>query len=356
MSVFDTGRYARPLGRVGRWPACRLPVVGAGVALLELALVGLAGAPARQLEVLRGLGEVGADPLASLLALLALAAEGLAAYLLLVVALRAVALLPGAAGRLAGGATLLVAPATVRRALDVLVGGALLAQSTLAPLPRAGGAAPNPTRPVVASVAAGAQARAAVGRAAFVIQAVADPEGPEESRGSAPDGSILNGRTPVDRDGVAPVPLPPWLGGWQPAPRPRAMASDEPPPGPVASQSPPEGSGPEGFGEPRRGAPVSGARRGASVDRQGSLDPREGDPVGPEDRDAPGWREYTVRLHDTLWGIAAARLPAGSGSAATIDRYWRQVYAANRAAVGADPDLIHPGTRLAVPPYRPGGR
>jgi LysM domain len=356
MSVFDTGRYVRPLGRVGRWPACRLPVVAAGVALLELALVGLAGAPARQLEVLRGLGEVGADPLASLLALLALAAEGLAAYLLLVVVLRAVALLPGAAGRLAGGATLLVAPATVRRALDVLVGGALLAQSTLAPLPRAGGAAPNPTRPVVASAAVGAQARAAVGRAAFVIQAVADPEGPEESRGGATDGWTLDGRTPVDRDGVAPVPLPPWLGGWQPAPRPRAVASDEPPPGPVASQSPPEGSGPEGSGAPLRGSPVSGARRGASVDQQGSLDPREGDPVGPEDRDAPEWREYTVRLHDTLWGIAAARLPAGSGSAATIDRYWRQVYAANRAAVGADPDLIHPGTRLAVPPYRPGGR
>jgi hypothetical protein len=357
MPGFDTGRYVRPLGRVECWwTACRLPLVGAGVALLELALVGLAGAPARQLEVLRGLGEVGADPLASLLALLALAAEGLAAYLLLVVVLRAVALLPGAAGRLAGGATLLVAPATVRRALDVLVGGALLAQSTLAPLPRAGGAAPNPTRPVVASAALGAQARAAVGRAAFVVQAVADPEGPEESRGGAPDG-----RTPVDRDGVAPVPLPPWLGGWQPEPRPRPVASDEPPPGPVGSQSPPEGSGLEGSGlegsgEPRRGAPVSGARSGASGDRQGSPDPRDGDPVGPEDRDAPGWREYTVRLHDTLWGIVAARLPAGSGSAATIDRYWRQVYAANRAAVGADPDLIHPGTRLAVPPYRPGGR
>jgi hypothetical protein len=234
----------------------------------------------------------------------------------------------------------------------VLVGGALLAQSTLAPLPRAGGAAPNPTRPVVASAALGAQARAAVGRAAFVVQAVADPEGPqgpEGSRGGAPDG-----RTPVDRDGVAPVPLPPWLGGWQPAPRPRPVASDEPPPGPEGSRPPPEGSGPEGSGEPRSGAPVSGARSGASVDRQGSLDPPDGDPVGPEDRDALGWREYTVRLHDTLWGIAAARLPAGS--AATIDRYWRQVYAANRAAVGADPDLIHPGTRLAVPPYRPGGR
>jgi hypothetical protein len=63
-------------GRVGRWPACRLPVVGAGAALLELAPVGLTGAPTRQLEVLRRLAEVGTDPLASLLALLALVAEG----------------------------------------------------------------------------------------------------------------------------------------------------------------------------------------------------------------------------------------------------------------------------------------
>jgi hypothetical protein len=57
-----------------RWGAA---AVGAGLGLLELALVRLAGPPARQVEVLRQLGEVGADPLASLLALLALAAEGL---------------------------------------------------------------------------------------------------------------------------------------------------------------------------------------------------------------------------------------------------------------------------------------
>jgi hypothetical protein len=79
MPIVDAGWDATPSGRAGWWPACGLPVVGAGVALLELALVGRAGAPARQLEVLRGLGEVGADPLASLLALLALATEGLAA-------------------------------------------------------------------------------------------------------------------------------------------------------------------------------------------------------------------------------------------------------------------------------------
>jgi len=350
--------------------------------LLELALVGLAGTPRRQLEVLRGLGEVGADPLASLLALLALAAEGLAAYLLVVLTLQAVASLPGAAGRLAHGATLLVAPAAVRRALDVLVGGALLAQSTLAPLPRAGGDAPNPTRPVVAAVLGapargagfGAPARAAaLGQAAFVVQTVADPEGSGEPRGKegsgeprsgAPVGRAPVNRAQVGRDGVAPVPLPPWLGGWQPAPRPTPAASEELPPGSAASQAPspersgerredalagPEGSpaGPEESGEPRRGA---------QLDPEGSGERREDAPAGPEDRGAPVRREHTVKPHDTLWGIAAAHLPTGSRSAATIDRYWRQVYAANRAAVGADPDLIHPGTRLTVPPYRPSGR
>jgi hypothetical protein len=43
--------------------------------------VRLAGPPGRQVAVLRQLGEVGADPLASLLALLAVAAERLATYL-----------------------------------------------------------------------------------------------------------------------------------------------------------------------------------------------------------------------------------------------------------------------------------
>jgi hypothetical protein len=100
-----------------RWVAA---AVGAGLAVLELALVRLAGPPGRQVEVLRQLGEVGADPLASLLALLALAAEGLAAYLLAVLGLRLLASVPGAVGRLGAGATVLAAPATVRRALDLL--------------------------------------------------------------------------------------------------------------------------------------------------------------------------------------------------------------------------------------------
>ena len=85
-----------------RWGA---PAVAVALGVLELALVRLAGPPGRQLEVLRQLAQVEADPLASVLALLALAAEGLAAYLLAVLGLRLLASLPGAVGRLASGAS-----------------------------------------------------------------------------------------------------------------------------------------------------------------------------------------------------------------------------------------------------------
>jgi Tfp pilus assembly protein FimV len=71
---------------------------------------------------------------------------------------------------------------------------------------------------------------------------------------------------------------------------------------------------------------------------------------------APGHRAgaggYTVESGDTLWDIAAAHLVPAERSAATIHRYWQQVYRANRSVVGADPDVLHPGTRLDVTPYR----
>ncbi|GHB32816.1 hypothetical protein GCM10010377_24080 [Streptomyces viridiviolaceus] len=50
-------------------------------------------------------------------------------------------------------------------------------------------------------------------------------------------------------------------------------------------------------------------------------------------------RMYTVVTGDTLSGIADAQRVQGG---------WQRLYAANRAAVGADPDLIVPGQRLAL--------
>lgn len=59
-------------------------------------------------------------------------------------------------------------------------------------------------------------------------------------------------------------------------------------------------------------------------------------------------RAYMVRPGDCLWNIAASQLPANATNAA-IDRAWRAIYAANRDAIGGDPNLIHPGLALTLP-------
>lgn len=63
---------------------------------------------------------------------------------------------------------------------------------------------------------------------------------------------------------------------------------------------------------------------------------------------APVTRTVVVRPGDTLWAVAARLLPA-SAATSTVDRGWRLIARANADRV-ADPDLIHPGTRLRVPP------
>lgn len=57
--------------------------------------------------------------------------------------------------------------------------------------------------------------------------------------------------------------------------------------------------------------------------------------------DAPPARVLTVRPGDTLWELAERHLGDGSR--------WTELYAANRAVVGADPDLIRPAERLRIP-------
>lgn len=59
--------------------------------------------------------------------------------------------------------------------------------------------------------------------------------------------------------------------------------------------------------------------------------------------------ERVVRPGDTLWGIAAATLGPDADNAA-VAAQWPRWYAANRALIGADPNLILPGQRLVAPP------
>jgi nucleoid-associated protein YgaU len=83
-------------------------------------------------------------------------------------------------------------------------------------------------------------------------------------------------------------------------------------------------------------------------------------PTGYDDGDRPAADRASDPTHgavvvlrgDTLWSIARRHLVATGHPAPTdtdIDAEWRRWYAANRAVIGADPDLILPGQRLAPP-------
>jgi hypothetical protein len=58
--------------------------------------------------------------------------------------------------------------------------------------------------------------------------------------------------------------------------------------------------------------------------------------------------EVVVRRGDTLWDIAARALGT-QATAVEIAAEWPRWYAANRDVIGADPDLIYPGTVLNPP-------
>lgn len=72
---------------------------------------------------------------------------------------------------------------------------------------------------------------------------------------------------------------------------------------------------------------------------------------------APSAETVTVAEGDHLWGIAARALAAARGvpadalAPADLARYWAATVAVNRATVrSGDPDLIHPGELIRIPP------
>lgn len=71
-------------------------------------------------------------------------------------------------------------------------------------------------------------------------------------------------------------------------------------------------------------------------------------PPGPP---GPGARSvlYVVRHGDTMWSITDWALGSRS-TPARIAASWTQIWDANRKTIGRDPNLIHPGQRLRVPP------
>jgi nucleoid-associated protein YgaU len=77
--------------------------------------------------------------------------------------------------------------------------------------------------------------------------------------------------------------------------------------------------------------------------------PPPDDSTNPHPRAPRAPRTAVVRAGDCLWHLAASDLPAGA-PAARVTARWQAIYRLNAAAIGPDPDLIHPGQRLVLPP------
>lgn len=92
--------------------------------------------------------------------------------------------------------------------------------------------------------------------------------------------------------------------------------------------------------------PAAGALAGLPLpDRAAAV----ASPAPAAARTQPAVPTVLVRAGDSLWSIATALLPS-SASPDDVDAAWRRIAAANTDVLGADPDLIFPGTTLRVPP------
>lgn len=90
----------------------------------------------------------------------------------------------------------------------------------------------------------------------------------------------------------------------------------------------------------------------------GGAQPADSESSGsaPEDR-VPGDGAHQVAVGENLWTIARARLIAAGVEAPddrTVHGYWVRLIAANLPDLrSGDPDLIHPGDALHLPPVEP---
>ncbi|MFG2567652.1 transglycosylase family protein [Streptomyces sp. NPDC048567] len=90
-------------------------------------------------------------------------------------------------------------------------------------------------------------------------------------------------------------------------------------------------------GGKHRGAPAADDATGTADGRDTGRHASRGDGDARDSATGPADGTYTVRPGDNLWAIADAQdLPGG----------WPELYEANKAEVGSDPDLILPGQNL----------
>lgn len=99
---------------------------------------------------------------------------------------------------------------------------------------------------------------------------------------------------------------------------------------------------------------LQGVVTGLSLPDRTAPAPWTGAPVPPsepvETSEPRETATYRVRPGDCLWDIARRRLLPANASVEDVDAAWRVLHRHNRAVIGADPDLLRPGTLLRLPP------
>src|SRR6266511_2219068 len=287
-----------------------------GIGVLEALLLRIAGPPSSHFHVLTDLLSPMAEPLDGILAALGLAAQSLAAYLVLALGLRTLTHLPGVAGHVADQAEHVLTIPAVRRSLDALLGGALIAQLALTPAGTGMGAFPAPP-PAIATAVVPLSHRTSSDPASATAATASTIPRPSATTAAPP-----------------PVPLPIWLAA-------DPVRSDSP-----VSSRPPRPTGRQDAIDTTREAspPPPGASAAGPAPGSTAHDPSQ-------PGSATATMRHTVEPGDTLWDIGAAHLPADARAETIITRYWRRIYGANRGALGPDPDLVRPGVTLSIPPY-----
>lgn len=95
-----------------------------------------------------------------------------------------------------------------------------------------------------------------------------------------------------------------------------------------------------------KASPKSGSLKPGSAQRSGTCVP------APDAKPAPVIRQHLVLAGESLWSISLQWLQQNGVPSPTngqVAQLSKQIFAANAALIGANPDLIHPGLALTIP-------
>lgn len=128
--------------------------------------------------------------------------------------------------------------------------------------------------------------------------------------------------------------------GW----RPTVSQAHEAEPTPAGAGDPTTTPAPQS--QAATSAPDTAAAAGP--DQQSPQAPGSTESEGSAPGEAASTSSSVVEVGDSLWSITAEALGPEATDAA-VAAAWPVVYRSNTDAIGPDPDVIHPGTRLALP-------